>query len=253
MSDDLSGISQRLDAIATRWSLVRRAHDDAASDIGEARGALVTRYSASVRSYVRAIMRGSPDADEVAQDVVVKMLQGNFAGADPNRGRFRDLLKVASRNMVRNWWEKANRRQGVDYDVDLTADDNEAQPDGEWDDAWRQNVMDLAWARLQEHERTNAGSIAYTLLKLRGALPDASSNDLAEKLSEKLGKPVRADALRQQLRRARVRFAELLIEEIADGLDQPSADRIEEELISLGLFEHVRDLLPPDWKEKRGP
>ncbi len=155
--------------------------------------------------------------------------------------------------MVRNWWDKSNRRQGVAYDVDLTADETGEPPDGDWDDAWRQNVLELAWARLQDYERTNEGSIAYTLLKLRAAHPDASSNELAEQLSARLGKPVRADALRQQLRRARVRFAELLIDEVAEGLDKPSADRIEEELIALGLFEHVRDLLPPDWKEQRSP
>ena len=82
-------------------------------------------------------------------------------------------------------------------------------------------------------------------------VPDAESEELAQKLGAKLGRSVRADAVRQQLRRARVRFAELLLEEVADGLDQATPDRIEDELISLGLFEHVRDLLPADWKAKR--
>src|SRR5688500_86825 len=112
MSDDLSHVPERLEAIVTRWSLLRRAHDDNTQAVA-ARQTLVTRYATAVRSYVRAIMQGSADADEVAQDVVVKMLQGNFAGADPERGRFRDLLKVAVRNLVKNRWARENRRQGV--------------------------------------------------------------------------------------------------------------------------------------------
>lgn len=251
MSDDLSQMPQRLEAIVTRWSLLRRAHDDSDTDAISARQALVTRYATAVRSYVRAIMQGSADADEVAQDVVVKMLQGNFAGADPQRGRFRDLLKVAVRNLVKNRWARENRRQGVDYDTELVAGPADESPDESWDDAWRKQLMDNAWAALEDYERSNAGTVPYTLLRLRAQYPDAESEELAQKLGAKVGRSVRADAVRQQLRRARVRFAELLLEEVADGLDTATPDRIEEELISLGLFEHVRDLLPADWKTKR--
>ena len=59
------------------------------------------------------------------------------------------------------------------------------------------------------------------------------------------------EAARQQLRRARVKFAELLIEEIADGLEDASPDDVEEELAALGLMDYVRDL-PPDWRQQRG-
>jgi hypothetical protein len=68
-------------------------------------------------------------------------------------------------------------------------------------------------------------------------------------LAEKLGVPVRPDAGRQMLRRARLRFADLLMKEIALGLDDATPQEIEEELAALGLLEHVRDFLPSDWKE----
>ncbi len=71
---------------------------------------------------------------------------------------------------------------------------------------------------------------------------------LGGKLSQIVGKPVRADTTRQQLRRARLRFAEFLVEEIAQGLETAEPDRIQEELIALGLYEHIRDVLPDDWK-----
>ena len=40
--------------------------------------------------------------------------------------------------------------------------------------------------------------------------------------------------------------------EIADGLEDSSPDDVEEELASLGLMDYVRDLLPADWKQRRG-
>ena len=49
-----------------------------------------------------------------------------------------------------------------------------------------------------------------------------------------------------------MKFAELLIAEIADGLENAAPDDIEEELAALGLMDYVRDLLPADWKERHG-
>jgi len=70
---------------------------------------------------------------------------------------------------------------------------------------------------------------------------------LALRLSQKLGKTASADQARQQLRRARVRFAEYLVAEVADGIEVPTPERIEEELSHLGLLDRIRDVLPPDW------
>ena len=248
MSDE-SILHSRLDQINTRWSLIRRAHADSPESVSDARNSLVLRYSSAIRNYVGAITRNEEETDELAQDVVVRLLKGDFSGADPNRGRFRDLLKVAVRNMVKNYWEKKGRRTGVDYDVSI----HEESPDEDvkpWEDVWTKTVLKNVWARLEDFERSNEGSMPFTALRLRADHPDDSSTQLAEKLSAKLGREIRADSARQQLRRARVRFAEMLIEELADGIDSPDPNLIEEELVSLGLLEYVRGILPADWKEQ---
>jgi RNA polymerase sigma factor (sigma-70 family) len=255
-ADDDIEVSQhdRLDRIATRWSLVRRAHDGTHTTIGDARRELVMRYSTAIRRYVRAIMRDEAEADEVAQDAVVRMLEGNFGGADPDRGRFRDLLKTAVRNMVRNRWRREGLRRGVDLDVQHVETSETDSPgeadDAEWLSSWRRATLDLAWSALEDYERNNPGSIDYTLLRLRSERPDDTSDELARRLSQRTGSEIRADALRQKLRRARRRFADFLLAEVADGLDQADGDAVEEELIALGLLEHVRDILPADWKSR---
>lgn len=245
MSESIAAAS-RLEAISTRWTLLRQAHGDSMGTAGEARNALVLRYLPAVRRYVGSLIRNDADADDLTQDVVVRLLAGDFSGADPGRGRFCDLLKTAVRNMARNRWRSLKRRRTPDVDLGgLQANGDEPDEDV-WLASWRQSVLDLVWKAMQQEERNRPGSVAYTLLRLRTDHPDDTSEQLAARLSKKTGKTIRADAVRQKLRRARLRFVDLLIAEVARGLDDPTPERVEDELIALGLLEVVRSFLPAD-------
>ena len=243
MNDD------RLDNIETRWSLVRQAHiSGAGASAAQANAVLVMRYASAIRRYVGGILQKHDDTEDIAQDVMVRLLKGDFANADPNRGRFRDLLKAAVRNMIRNHWAKQNRRQSSHVDFDRLADDRENESDAAWTTAWQTNVLDHAWSALKEVERAKPNNPAHTLLKWRAEFPDESSEQLAERLSAKLGSLVNPASARQMLRRARLRFAEFVVNEITLGLDDATPARIKEELAALGLLEYVRDFLPDDWE-----
>ena len=137
----------RLDAITTRWSLLRMAHTGD-RDAETARAVLVLRYAKSVRAYVGGMLKNREDADELAQDVVVRLLKGDFAGADPTRGRFRDLLKTAARNMVRHFWEKQSRRKPVAADLGSVA--GAEQVGDPWLASWQKTVLDHVWAALKD-------------------------------------------------------------------------------------------------------
>ncbi len=206
--------------------------------------ALVLRYQPAIRRYVRAMVTQAQDAEDLAQDVLVRLLSGDFAGADPQRGRFRDLLKLAIRNMVRNYWTRQKRRRTADLDADQLAGAEDDADDAAWTSAWRRSVLDLAWNALKQQDRNRPNISAYAVLRLRTQYPDDSSEQLAARLAEKVGEPIRADAVRQRLRRATIQFADLLIAEIARGLENPTPERIEEELVALGLIEFLRDVLP---------
>jgi RNA polymerase sigma factor (sigma-70 family) len=248
---DPNSVPGRLDTIPTSWSLVRQAHAaDQTRTAAEARQALVMRYARAIRRYVGGMVKSREDADELAQDVMVRLLKGDFAGADPDRGRFRDLLKTAVRNMVRTYWGKQGRHRPADMGVELLPDPGDDRLDQSWLGEWQNVVLDHAWAALAEAERQNPKSPSYTVLRLRADYPEDTSDGLAARLSERLGTAVRADAARQMLRRARFRFAEYLVAEVEMGLAEPAPDRVEEELAALGLLEHVRDFLPPDWKQR---
>lgn len=242
---------RRLDEIPTQWSLLRLAHRDSLLASGEARNALVLRYAGAIRHYVGALVRDEQEADELAQEVVMRLLKGQFAAASPERGSFRRMLMVAAHNLVRTHYARKNRRASTDVDLALIGElPDEPALEAEGLARWKQALLELAWKALEEHERHTAGSVAHAVLRLRAEHPDDSSDQLAARLSAKVGKPVKADTLRQHLRRARVRFAQAVLEEVARGLDDPTPARVEEELIETGLMPYVQDLLPDDWRTR---
>lgn len=237
--------------INTPWSLLRVANELSLSKAGGAREMLAHRYGRALRRFVGLLVRDEHQAEDVAQELVVRLVAGHFKQADPGRGRFRDLLAVAARNLARNHLEKQRRRAGRHAELDqFAAPDQAPDADEPFVATWRHELLRLTWERQEEYERTHRGSVAYTLMRLRTEHPDDDSEQLAGRLSAATGRSIRAEATRQQLRRARVRFAQFLLEELAWSLDDPTPANVEEELIDLGLMEYVRDYLPPDWREK---
>src|SRR3990172_1957475 len=87
--DDDSHLSQ----IQTLWSLVERAHGDH-TNVQSAQQSLLDRYGGAIRRYAIAALRDEDAADEVFQEFALKFVRGDFAGADPGRGRFRAFVKT---------------------------------------------------------------------------------------------------------------------------------------------------------------
>src|SRR5262249_6595172 len=108
--------------------------------------------------------------------------------------------------------------------------------------SWRDELLARAWSALQAQEKEQ-GQPFYTVLRFRADNPDLSSAQIAEQLSGPLGKPLTAAGVRKTLERARDRFADFLLDEIAQALDVPSRERLEEELIDLGLLEYCKSAL----------
>jgi hypothetical protein len=52
-----------------------------------------------------------------------------------------------------------------------------------------------------------------------------------------------AAGVRQALHRARQKFADLLLEEVAQSVEDPTPEHLERELVELGLFDYCRPAL----------
>jgi hypothetical protein len=208
-----------------------------------------------MQRYLCALLRNPDDAEEVLQDFLLRVVRHGFVRARQERGRFRDYLKVAIRNAALNHLRR--RRPSVPAGDGIawvpTLDDAETVAEREWVAQWRRCLLDRAWRALERRQRLARGSLAYITLRLSVDHPEEDSPGLADRVRALTGKRLRADAFRKQVSRARRQFAACLVYEVAQTLDHPSLARIVDELIDLGLMEHVRPHLPADWRTPGAP
>jgi RNA polymerase sigma-70 factor (ECF subfamily) len=121
-------------------------------------------------------------------------------------------------------------------------DDSPLGDDAAFQVSWRDELLARCWQRLAAEE-SDTGKPYHTVLMYRVQHPELRSPDLAAGLSEKLGKPINAGAVRVLLHRARDTFAEMLLDEIMQSLPNESLEGAEDELIELDLLEYCRPAL----------
>lgn len=224
---------QRLSRITTLWTLHVRAHSPDA--VAASRAELLYRYRAAAYRYVLAAVRDADSADDLAQEFAVRFLRGDFRHADPGRGRFRDYLRTALRHLVTDH-QRAKLHAPMPLVVEPAAGSDDA--DTTFQAAWREELMERTWQRLAEEQPTG-----HAVLRLRVEEPELTSPQMAERLTEKLGRAQTAEGVRKALQRAHERFAEVLLDEVAATLERPTVADLEEELKELGLIRYCRTAL----------
>jgi RNA polymerase sigma factor (sigma-70 family) len=233
-----------LSQINTSWTLLRQAHEGPPDVAARAHEVLAGRYQRAVTRYLERLGCTPDLAAEVTQRFFLGLLRGELRGADPERGRFRALLKTAVRHLLSKERRAAGRRPlPVQPDADLLArvpalTDEE---DESFDEAWRGELMARTWEAL-----ARANPRYYQILRLRAEQPRLPSHRMGEHLPATEEEPLSGAAVRKALERARDRFGVLLIEEVAHSVDPPTPERIAEELADLRLLKYCAGLLPAD-------
>jgi hypothetical protein len=169
-----------------------------------------------------------------------RFLHGDFKGARPERGRFRDFLKGVVRHLVADHC-RGRRRHLVSLPDDLAGP--AVGPDEEqerlFQESWRDDLLARTWDSLAEEE-TRTGQPFHSVLRCRASHPKLRSPELAQRLGDTLQRPLSAPAVRQILHRARKRFAALLRLHVAASLDSDTPEDVEEELRDLGLLPYLQ-------------
>jgi RNA polymerase sigma-70 factor (ECF subfamily) len=241
---DPNNLDQRLSQMETHWTAVFQAHQGRSVEAAEAQADLVLRYGGAVHRYLLASLRDVDAADELAQEFALRFLRGDFKNADPGKGRFRDFLKRSVARLMIDY-HRARRARPRPLDVEP---EPAVQPDA-WDHAldrqflesWREQLMAQAWSALDRVQKRRGQPFA-DVLRLRVASPELNSLQLAERLSQRLGRPVTSGWIRLNLHRARDMFVKSLIDEVKRSLGA-RPDRLEDELSELGLLEYCRSVL----------
>jgi RNA polymerase sigma-70 factor (ECF subfamily) len=238
--DDLH---DRLSRIQTLWSKILDGRPGADAPQADAQQKqLLLRYYGAAYRYLLAIVRESQAAEELAQDFAVRFMRGEFRQADPERGRFRDFLKTALRNLARDHWRKQQRAREHQPES-FSAVEPPAPPDEAGDAQfvadWRDELLEKTWEALAEFEQSS-GKPYCAVLRLKTWEPNLRSPELAARLGQALGKTFSPEPLRQTLHRAREAFADLLLDEVNLSLSNAGLERLEEELIELQLMDYCR-------------
>jgi Sigma-70 region 2 len=239
--------NDRLTGIETAQELIMVAQGgDSVAVVSRQR--LVLLYHGAAYRYLIGVLRDTDAAGEIAQDFALRFMRGDFLQADPERGRFRDYLKVVLRNMATDYWRKAGRdkQKGPLPDEGVLADAHrdKAAADG-LNAGLREELLSQTWEALARYER-ETGRPYYTVLSFKvnaqTANPErpARTAQLVKQLAPRLGREINENALRQVLHRAREKFAELLVEEVLRSLLNSDPGRLEEELGELKLLDYCR-------------
>jgi RNA polymerase sigma factor (sigma-70 family) len=237
-------LNHRLSLIPTLWSVVCRAHHGPADAADSARQQLLERYRDAVHRYLRKVLRNADAADEVFQDFAFHLLHGDLHGANPQRGRFRNFVKGTLFHLIADYRKQRQRWPGPlpDDDDALAANPEDLESDRQFVESWCDELLARAWAALAAIE-ASSGQLFYAVLRFRADHPQMRSPQMAERLAAQLGRPFTAAGVRQILHRAREKFADLLLDEVTQSLEKPTAERLERELVELGLLDYCRPAL----------
>jgi DNA-directed RNA polymerase specialized sigma24 family protein len=238
---------RHLSQISTEWDMVFQAHQGAPEQVSAAQAELMDRYAGAVHRHLLAALRDPDAAAELGQEFALRFLQGGFHRADPARGRFRDFVKRALRNLMIDHRRRRRSRPppwGEGGPEPAAPDPGLADFDRRFLQSWREDLMARAWVALLGLE-VRTGQPYHTVLRLRVEHPELRSPELAERLSAELGRPITAGGLRQALQRSRDQYVGFLVEEVAGSLESPTADELEleQELGELGLLDQCRPAL----------
>jgi RNA polymerase sigma factor (sigma-70 family) len=242
-------VDQHLSQIVTQWTMLHQAHRGEPDEATAARQQLMLRYCGAVYRYLVRAVRDPALAEDLTQEFALRFLQGRFGQADREQGRFRHYVKRALFHLVQDHHRGRLREPAavaLGPDMDVPAPGDEAA-ENDFRESWRQEVLSRAWQGLEAAQR-ETGQPYHDLLRLRVDQPELTSNDLAELLTQRLGRPFSATNVRQLIHRARARFADLLLDDVRASLEGAPWERVEEELAELDLLKYCKDHLD----ERRG-
>ena len=215
----------------THWSVVLAAGEENTPQSAAALEQLCRSYWYPLYAFVRRQGRSPEDAQDLTQDFFAHLLSNGFpCGARPERGKFRSFLLVALRHFLVDQHRHADaaKRGGGQTLISLDINCAEARfgeephhastPEKLYERAWAMTLLERARLRLgNEYGAAGKGGL-YERLK---AFPLAGKNDQSFELTAaELGMSV--GALKAAVHRMRSRYRELVREEVAHTVADPS-------------------------------
>ena len=124
------------------------------------RDLVVRRYRQPVYDFIRRQGISHEDAEDITQDVFAQICRDGFLErVDPNKGKFRTLVLAVTRHLISSFHRRElagirDRRRSVALEeFDVAA---EHPGDGDFDDLWVKNLVELGLERLKDDPGVSA-------------------------------------------------------------------------------------------------
>ena len=213
----------------TQWSVVVAAGDSRNPRGQEALATLCRDYWHPVYSYVRSRGHEADAARDLTQSFFARFLEkGSLKQARQERGRFRSFLLASVKNFLANERDRehALRRGGGVAPLSLEIDSAESKynpahretPEKIFERRWALTVLEQVLARLELEMERNGHRERF--MKFRPFLTDAGGEARYRQIAD--GLDMSEAAVKVAIHRLRHRFGELLRQEVAETVNDPS-------------------------------
>jgi RNA polymerase sigma-70 factor (ECF subfamily) len=220
---------------ATQWTLVVQACGTRSPQAAAALEELCRRYWPPIYHYIRRQGCSAEDAQDLTQAFFENLLAKDYLrAADPSRGKFRSFLLACLRHFLSDARDRARaqKRGGSARHIPLEFAQAEAawcsnfardeDVGGVFDRSWAIAVLETARRSLKSYYVARGKRERHDALV--GYLTGEDSKESYARAANELG--LSEETVRTEVRRMRVRFRELLRQEVASTVSGPEeADR----------------------------
>jgi RNA polymerase sigma-70 factor (ECF subfamily) len=228
---------------ATSWTLILAAGDRGRPEAREALATLLRAYWYPIYALIRRKGHDPDDAQDLTQAYFARLLEkGTIAAADRRQGRFRAFLRTDCQHFLIDQYRRQRARDGgaVTLSIDTRGAEGRYRyepadrltPERLFDRTWAMTLLDRVLGLLAGEYAAKGRSDVFDRLKVvltqgKGTVPTAT-------LAVQLG--LTAGAVHVAVHRLRKRYGEILRDQIAATLDDPS--EMDDEIRS--LFDAIR-------------
>ena len=223
---------------STHWSVVIKAATPGSPEAHAALSELCTAYWYPIYAFIRRKGNGQDQALDLTQEFFARLLEkGNIAAANPGKGRFRAFLRTDCQHFLIDQFRRmiaaGSGRPAVSIDAHGAEDRYRFEPaatltpDRLFDRAWALTLLDRVLDLLAREYAAKGASELFDQLKI--VLTQGKGAVSAGTLATELGKS--EEAVNMAVHRLRKRYREILEEQIAATLDNPT--EMEDEIRSL--------------------
>jgi len=214
--------------IMNQKSCIRFNRPEYRWDTAESPASFVLRYVCNLRRFISEGLGNKDYSNAILQTIIQRLVNEGYQ--QTTSPRLRDYLILSIKNQTLSHCSALNESEAFQWiESELHANATA------WLRCWRDGLLERAWRSLERLEHTNPNSPIYSVFHASSAKPSAALSMLGVEVATTAGLKLNESEIRTLLNEARIRFAQLLADEISETISECSRDSVLEEIRILGL------------------